>query len=156
MNSKYAKAKLDYLDSLFHDFESQKLDDYVKSHIAKYLTVLTSGIYEDIIKKLVNELIQKDTLSNEVKQFIFHQINISLRNPLIKNIKGFLNRFEKEWSKKLFDGLDDKHKEALEAIVNNKNLIAHGDSPTITFSNIQQYYQDSKIIIERLDDIILG
>ncbi len=44
MVSKYAKAKLDYLDSLFHDFENQDLDDYTKSHVAKYLTVMCSGI----------------------------------------------------------------------------------------------------------------
>ena len=56
MYSKYAKTKLDYLDSLFHDFENQKLDDYTMSHVAQHLTILCSGIFDDIIKKFVIEL----------------------------------------------------------------------------------------------------
>src|SRR3989344_7992176 len=69
MQSKYAKAKLDYLDSLFHDFENQRLDDYTKSHIAKYLTVLCSGIFEDIFKSFILELSSKDTIRKEIKEF---------------------------------------------------------------------------------------
>ena len=52
MVSKYAKAKLDYLDSLFHDFENHDFDDYTKSHVAKYLTVLCSGILRTLLGTL--------------------------------------------------------------------------------------------------------
>ncbi len=155
MVSKYAKAKLDYLDSLFHDFENQDLDDYTKSHIAKYLTVLCSGILEDIIKNFVIELARRANIKNEVNDFVFKQIQSSFRNPDYDNLKSFLKKFNKDWVKRLSDGIEEKNKDALTSIVNNKNLIAHGESSTITLSMVKQHYEDSKIIIEQLDSIIL-
>jgi len=155
MVSKYAKAKLDYLDSLFHDFENQDLDDYTKSHVAKYLTVLCSGIFEDIIKNFVIELTHRANINNEIKDFVFKQIQRSLRNPDYDNLKSFLKKFNKDWVKRLSDGIEEKNKDALTSIINNKNLIAHGESSTITFSIVREHYEDSKIIIEQLDSIIL-
>jgi hypothetical protein len=155
MISKYAKAKLDFLDSLFHDFENQNLDDYTKSHIAKYLTVLCSGIFEDIIKNFVIELSHRENINSEIKGFIFKQIQWSLKNPKYNNLRSFLEQFNKDWVKRLSARIEEKNKDALTSIVNNKNLIAHGESSTITFSIIRQHYEDSKIIIEQLDSIIL-
>lgn len=155
MESKYAQAKLDFLDSLFHDFENQELDDYVQSHIAKYLTVLCSGIFEDIVKHFIFELAQKDTLRKEIKQFIFNKVQWSFQNPKYSKLIAFLNEFNTVWSKRLNERIMDNNKDALSSIVHNKNQIAHGNSSNITFSQIKQDYQDSKIIIEQLDSIIL-
>jgi hypothetical protein len=155
MVSKYAKAKLDYLDSLFHDFESQKLDDYTKSHIAKYLTVLCSGIFEDIIKNFVIELTHRENINREIKEFVFKQIKKSFQNPSYENLKSFIEKFNDTWGKELRSHIEDKNIDALNSIVNNKNLIAHGNSSDITFSIIKQHYEDSKIIIKQLDSIIL-
>jgi len=156
MDSKYAKAKLDYLDSLFHDFENQKLDDYVMSHIAKYLTVLCSGIYEDIVKDFLIEFTQKNTSNIQIKDFLFIQIKRGIRNPTFKNIKEFLNRFDKSWTRSLNKKISEIHKEALNSIVNNKNLIAHGESSTITFPDLRENYTKSKEIFIELDKIILS
>jgi hypothetical protein len=156
MKSKYAQAKLDFLDSLFHDFENQKLDDYTKSHIAKYLTVLCSGIFEDIFKHFILELAQKDKMGDEIKEFIFKKVRWSLQNAKYSKLISFLEEFNLEWAKKLNAIIEEKNKDALSSIVNNKNLIAHGDSSTITFPLIKQHYENSKIIIYELDKIILS
>ena len=155
MESKYAQTKLDFLDSLFHDFENQKLDDYTASHIAKYLTVLCSGIFEDIFKNFILELSYKDTIRKEIKEFVFKQVQWSLQNPKYPTLTSFLDKFNKKWSKKLNERIEEKNKAALSSIVNNKNLIAHGNSSNITFPQIKQHYEDSKIIIKQLDSIIL-
>ena len=155
MVSKYAKAKLDYLDSLFHDFENQDLDDYTKSHVAQYLTVLCSGIFEDIIKNFVIELTHRESINREIKEFVFKQIKKSFQNPSYENLKSFIEKFNDTWAKELRNRIEDKNIVALNSIVNNKNLIAHGNSSTITFPFIKQHYEDSKIIIEQLDSIIL-
>ena len=64
--------------------------------------------------------------------------------------------FNKEWVAELNKKIEEKNKNALTSIVNNKNHIAQGDFSTITFPGIKQHYEDSKIIIEELDRIILG
>lgn len=156
MQSKYAQSKLDLLDSIFHDFENnQDLDDYTKSHIAKYLTVLCSGIFEDIFKNFILELSQKETMRNEIKEFIFRKVRQSFQNPKYAKLIDFLNEFNTVWAKKLNERIGEENKTALSSIVNNKNLIAHGDSSTITFPLIKKHYENSKIIIEQLDSIIL-
>jgi len=156
MFSKYAQAKLDFLDSLFHDFENQILDDYTKSHIAKYLTVLCSGVFEDIFKHFILELSQKYQIGKEIKEFLFKKISWSLQNPKYSKLTDFLNEFNPEWIKRLNSTIEEKDKDALSSIVNNKNLIAHGDSSTITFPLIKQHYENTKIIIYQLDKIILS
>lgn len=156
MKSNYAQAKLDLLDSLFHDFDNQKIDDYTKSHIAKYLTVLCSGIFENIIKHFIIELSQKDNISNEIKEFIFKKVRYSLQNPKYNKLIDFLNEFNQDWGKELNKVIESKNKDALSSIVNNKNLIAHGDTSPITYPSIKQFYEDSKMIIIQLDRIILG
>jgi len=113
-------------------------------------------MYEDIIKSLVRELIQKENIGKETRRFIFKQIDFSLRNPTHKNIKGFLNKFDKGWIKKLNEKIDDKKWDALNSIVNNKNNIAHGNFSTITFEDIEDYYANSKDIIMELDSLILN
>lgn len=155
MKSKYAKSKIEYIELLFSYFQAKDLDPELKSHIAKYLTVLISGIFEDIIKNFVKEAIQKETIIKQIRKFVFHQIDVTFRNPSYKNIKTLLNKFDESWIKDLNDNIEEKNRDALNSIVNNKNSIAHGDSPSITLDDIKTYYEDSKIIITQLDSLIL-
>lgn len=153
MNNRYAQSKLEYIDLLFTYFQAIELDVELKSHIAKYLTVLISGVYEDIIKTLLKESIQKESLTTETRNFIFKQIDIIFRNPTHKNINNLFNRFNKEWLKSLKEKISGQNWEALNSIVNNKNNIAHGNSSEITFQDILEFYKSSKIIMTQLDDL---
>lgn len=153
MNNRYAETKLEYLGLLFNYFQALELEDELKSHVAKYLTVLISGIYEDTIKNLLKESIQKESLTKETRNFIFKQIDIIFRNPSHKNINKLLNKFNKEWLKKLKEKIKEENWEALNSIVNNKNNIAHGNRCDITFDDIKNYYNNSKIIITELDTL---
>lgn len=155
MKCNYVQAKLDYLDLLFNYFKSLNLDEELKSHISKYLTVLISGIYEDSIKNILKESIHRESITKEVKGFIFKQIDTIFRNPTHKNLKGLLNRFNKAWLNKIHQKIVDEEWEALNSIVNNKNNIAHGDSSSITFDDIFTYYQKSKKILTELDSLII-
>lgn len=153
MNNRYAESKLEYLDLLFNYFQALELEDELRSHVAKYLTVLISGIYEDTIKNLLKESIQRESLTKETRNFIFKQIDIIFRNPLHKNINKLLSKFNKEWLIKLREKIKEENWEALNSIVNNKNNIAHGNRCDITFDDIKNYYNHSKIILMELDNL---
>ncbi len=101
------------------------------------------------------ELTNQENINREIKEFVFKQIKKSFQNPSYKNLKSFIEKFNDTWAKELRKRIEDKNISALDSIVYNKNLIAHGESSTITFSIIRQHYEDSKIIIEQLDSIIL-
>jgi hypothetical protein len=156
MKSEYAKSKLDFLDALFLDFEDQQIDEYLRSHLAKYLTVLISGIYEDVIEHLILELAQRQNTAKELKEFIRNQVDWSFKNPKSENILKFLRRFSPDWAGQYKNSTTPSQRDSLDAIVDNKNLIAHGNSSEITFSDIKRYYDDSKNILVFLDALILS
>ena len=143
------------MDLLFNYFADIKMDDELRSHIARYLIVLISGMYEDMIKSLITEFAFKENINKEIKNFLSRQITIIFRNPKFENITRILNRFNKTWIKQLKGKVNEENINALDSIINNKNLIAHGDKSTITFQDIKSYYEKSRVILIELDSIIL-
>jgi hypothetical protein len=89
MIDSYVQSKIEYLNLLFSYFSDISLESEVKSHIAKYLTVLTSGVYEAQIKHLLKKFFDKDNLSREIKGFLDNQISL-FRNPSKENIQKIL------------------------------------------------------------------
>lgn len=156
MNSINAEEKLRYIDELIQYFENLHLEEELQSHVAKYLTVIICGIYENIIRNYLIEYVDRNTASEELSNFILHHLKYSLRTPKYKNITDFLVQWNQDWVDKLNRDIEDIHKEALFSIVENKNTIAHGDSLTLTFTDIKDYYENSRVIIEKLDEIILS
>lgn len=155
MKCKYAEHGIRNIDLLFNYFSATKLEEELQSHVAKYLTVLISGMYEDIIKHIVKEYIQKEVNALQIENFMNNTIDKSFRNPDHQNLKGFFNRFDKDWMKKLDEKLEGKDIDALDSIVNQKNLIAHGRNSNITLEDIKKYYESSKNIIIEIDSLIL-
>lgn len=161
MKCKDVEIKIERINFLFTYFEGHEFDgdEQLKSHIAKYLTVLISGMYEDMIKKIINQLISNEMFSENtpqfLKNFISDKVDKSFRNPDQSNTKGFLKSFNKEWIKTLNQIIDIECWDALDSIVRQKNLIAHGNDSTITFDDIKKYYGNSIEIIKELDRLIL-
>lgn len=155
MNSKYVEEKLRHIDSLFCYFDELNLDEELKSHIAKYLTVLISGIYEESIETILKESIQNKPISPEIKNFVFKQVGIMFRNPNRENIIKLINQFSENWSAKLKEKIEDKDWDCINSICNNKTQIAHGNSCEITFADIKRFYTGSQIILIELDALIL-
>ena len=161
MKCKEVEMKIERINFLFTYFEGHEFDgdEQLKSHVAKYLTVLISGMYEDMIKKIIDQLIFNEMFVENTpqffKKFISDKVNKSFRNPDQSNTKGLLNSINKEWTKTLNQIIDTKSWDALDSIVRQKNLIAHGNDSAITFNEIKIYYDNSIGIIKELDRLIL-
>ena len=155
MNSKYVEERLRHIDSLFGYFERLNLDEELKSHIAKYLTVLISGIYEESVETILKESIQNGPISPEIEKFVFTQIGFIFKNPKRENIIKLLNQFSENWSVELKEKIKERDWDYLNSICANKNQIAHGNSCEITFADIKQFFTGSQIILIELDALIL-
>jgi hypothetical protein len=64
-----------------------------------------------------------------------------------------MKKFSVTWSDRV-KGIDSKSIDAVDSIVNNKNLIAHGANSEITYYNIKEFYNSSKEIFVELDNIL--
>ena len=56
-----------------------------------------------------------------------------------------LNRFNSSWGD-IIEALPENNKDAINSIVNNKNAIAHGRPCNLTIQDVENFYNDSKLI----------
>lgn len=155
MKSKYTATRLENIELLIRHYEALKVDEFTLSHIARYITVLTSGTYEDIVKNLLIEYADKEKVSREIRDYIFNELKKSFRNPDFGNLIGLVSCFSIKWAEELKRRITSEQKDSLNSIIFNKNLIAHGETCSITFINIKDYYYKSKEIIVLLEALLL-
>ncbi len=69
------------------------------------------------------------------------------QNPKIDEITRCFGQFSQEWEAILKDSYDEELRAAVNSIVGNRHKIAHGESVSLTFSSLQQYYEGAKKVI---------
>jgi hypothetical protein len=62
------------------------------------------------------------------------------QNPKMGRILELVAKFSLEWRREL-DNLDDEITSAVNSIVSNRNLIAHGQDTSVTFSMVKHWYE---------------
>jgi hypothetical protein len=115
-------------------------DIEMQSHWAKYICVLISGFLENAIHLIYSEYVKK--VSNEkVSQFSIRQIK-KIQNPKANKVVEIAKSFDSDWGNKLEKYLDDDgRKEAIDTIMNNRHLIAHGKPSNITLAPLNEYFK---------------
>ena len=124
-----------------------------QSYMAKFLVVFIAGIYEECVETIINEMVKK-IASPEISNFIESTLDTRFRNPDMGNIKGLLKKFNSAWYDTI-DAMPKDQKDALDSIYTNKNGLSHGSAITITLIDVLDYYNKSRVIIEKIDDILL-
>lgn len=124
-----------------------------KSYLAKYLTVIISGIYEESIRTIITEWVSKRG-SPEIGKFVNSAMEYWSMNPNIEKIVKILNKFDNQWGREIIQ-LPQKNKDAINSIVGQKNNIAHGRPSSITLVDIKDYFDNSRCVIEKIDEIVL-
>jgi len=155
MKSIRAKELLDSIDDTIKNINGFSISsDLEKAYLARYLVVFISGIYEEAIETIINENVEKLN-SKKISKYIASSLEANFQNPNIYKISNLLDRFEANLGEVFKKQMPEEAKLALGSIVANKNAIAHGDSTNITLRVVIQYYIDSRIIIEKVDDLFL-
>ena len=147
-----------YLDRTFEFFKksiSNSTDDLLKSHIAKYLTILTYGSYESVIKDMLRDFVDYSSKSEWLSHFANDTIDNRYQNLNFSELRRFLGSFNKEWSERLYQKTDSLTIQCFSNITTQKNNIAHDPSKCdITFTTICDYYENSKWVIKYVGGIL--
>lgn len=153
MNSTAAEELLDSIDvSIKNITNFSNISDLEKAYLAKYLVVFTSGVYEEAIETIMNEKVE-ELKSKRINKYIAYTIHYNFQNPDINKIVKLLNAFDDEWGRRIKQ-MPDVNKAALGNIVTRKNDIAHGNSFDVTLRAVIRWYEDSRKIIEKIDEIV--
>lgn len=147
--------KLEYIDNLFTYFNQQNLDEEMKSHIAKYLTVIVSGTYEECVECIFRTYFHNQIRDSRIEHYLADVwLDRTFRNPDSKNLITLMNNFDKSWS----EIIQQKYNSELQSLNNiktNKDTIAHGGNSNVTMKDIYAWYTESKEIILEVGQVVL-
>lgn len=123
----------------------------MQSHWAKYICVLTSGFLENAIKELYGDFATR-AASPSVATFVYTKLK-DIRNPNSKKFLEIARSFRLEWEKDLSNFLNDEgRKEAIDSVMSNRHLIAHGKDSGITLVRVKEYLKSSVKVLEFIEE----
>jgi len=139
INDLFLKAR-----TLNHDVE-------LLSHWAKYVCILISGFLENAIHLIYAEYIKNGSNEN-VRRFAIRQIE-RIQNPRANRFIEVTGFFNEDWGIKLQQYLDDDgRKEAINTVIDNRHLIAHGKSSNISLAPLSDYFKKIIKVCEYLEN----
>lgn len=145
------RNKMSSLDALYNTAD-QISDEEIQAHFAKYLCVKSSGLFESYMKSQIGDYADA-CCSRQSSTFIRNKIK-HFTNIDYKKLSSFLSSFSNDWLIQFDNELTPELKSSLNAIISNRNNIAHGNNDSITFLTMKQHYQNLKKIMDILDKII--
>lgn len=123
----------------------------LRAHWARYLCVLSSGFLENSLKEIYGKYAR--TRSDETVGNYVERALISVRNPKANRFVDTAGAFNRAWEPSLANFLDsDGNREAIDAIMANRHLIAHGKDSNITLVQLKDYLARSVRVLEFIED----
>lgn len=144
--------QLQRLHSLIAKTNQASANDFeLQSHWGRYICVLVSGFLENALTAIYSDYIQK-TASPPVAKFTISTLS-RIQNPKASRFIETAQAFKKTWGEELemFMGQDGR-KDAIDSIMNNRHLIAHGKDSGITVSRVSDYLKKCVEVIEFIEE----
>ena len=126
--------------------------------LTNYAIIKCCGTIENCFKVIISDF--HNSLPPQAKNYIENTFLYSSMNPSKHNICKSLIKFDKQWNSNFKAKLStEPHKNRIESSLNSlneaRNAFAHGSSPGVSFSSVIMYFNDSKKIIEILDEVVI-
>lgn len=126
-------------------------------YLTKYAIVRACGTIEYSFKTIIADLHTGNT--PQVANYIDNTIRNSSMNPSISNICSTLKKFDEEWNTTFKQKINNhvhgqRLKDSIDSLNNARNSFAHGGTPTSSFENVSEYFEDTVLIINMLDEVV--
>lgn len=148
-------AELNHIDSIIVGFGGTNL---IIPYLNKYSVIKSCGTIEISFKTLIADFCSKRS-KQQVKNFLNKRLRDNSANPSYKRIQQILAEFDGNWVTNFriqMQALPNYNRiiSSIQSLVDARNDFAHGGNPTITFTDIKNYFYDSKQLIITLDNVI--
>ena len=119
-----------------HDPSTRDLE--MLAHWGRYLCVLTAGFAENVIRFVYIRFVTA-TSNPQTARYAQRQLQ-DVQNPRAARFTEIAGSFDATWATTLEVFLDDNfRKDAINSIMTNRHLIAHGKNSDITIARVDQY-----------------
>lgn len=121
------------------------------SHWAKYLCVLVAGFLENAVAQVYIEFVQR-AASEPVKNYAISRLR-TIQNPKTGRFLEISASFKSAWRDELEAFVDrDGRREAIDSIMHNRHLIAHGKDSDITMVRVKDYMNRAIQVVELMEE----
>ncbi len=153
MNSPYVIEQFQRAGEVLTKCGVNTADPEIASFLSSYMVVMLSGVYEDCIEHLLAQRAARGH-DNEVTSYVAKSLRETFRNPLFGTLLGVLKKFSDQYARQLRDGVQEPDSQALDNIVNNKNLIAHGQRSQLTINEVVTFHSGVLRIFDVLEGLL--
>lgn len=151
MNNRETNRQLQKLKDLMKKTEElHSISIEIQSHWAKYLCVYTAGFIENAVKEIFTGYVKK-AASTPVGNYAGSVLQ-KIQNPKMNIIIQTASSFKKSWGEdiKAF-AEEDGRGDAVDSIMQNRHLIAHGKDSGITVARLSQYIEKALELLEYIE-----
>lgn len=161
MNNQEAQNSIDIckdeLQRIYHLVEGHGGTSPIVPFLTNYSIVRACGTIEFSFKTIISDFLSGH--SAQIGNYIDNTIRNSSMNPSRNNIHRTLKKFDDNWNTEFKNKLDshehtERIKSSIDSLNSSRNSFAHGDPLTSSFEDIRNYFNDSIIIIEMLDEVV--
>lgn len=151
MNNHNLSSQLNRLNFLFDQSTSlSEMSIELQAHWARYLCVLCAGYMEVGLAELYGHYINSSA-SRQVAMFARNSLR-SGRNTNTDRLLKTAGAFDKRWREELQLFLGDEGRgDAVNSIISNRNLIAHGGNSGITVVRLREWFDKSVEVLEFIE-----
>lgn len=162
MNNSEASKSIDdclkELDRIFHLIEGIGHMSPIVPFLTRYAIIKSCGTVEFCFKTIVADI--HSNQSNQVRNYIDNTFRNSSMNPSKSNICSTLKRFDPRWNDYFRENLNshshsNKIQDSLDSLNNARNTFAHGGTPTSSFENVREYFNDCIEILKIIDEAVM-
>ena len=152
MRNQELSRQIQQLNSLITRANQASAGDIeMQAHWAKYVCVLSAGLSENALVELYTDY-ARSAASESVAAYVRASIS-KTQNPKTSKYVQTASTFKKEWGEELSKFADEEgRKEALDSIMSNRHLIAHGKRSDISMARVKEYLRKSIELIEFVEE----
>lgn len=123
----------------------------LQGHWGKYLCVLVAGFLENAISTVYIDYVSS-AASKHVINYTLKQLE-NIHNPKAQKFIDVASQFKREWGNELteFFKTNPTCKNAIDSIMKNRNIIAHGGQASISVHVVREYLEESVSAIEFIE-----
>ena len=152
MNNQELSKQIQKLRALFDRTENASGGDIeIQSHWAKYLCVLSAGFLENALYEIYGDFCKR-AASEHVANFANSSLS-RIQNPKTNRFIEIASSFKKSWGEDLEAFSDeDGRKDAIDSIMTNRHLIAHGKISNISVAQLKEYLDKAIEIVDFIEN----
>ena len=149
------KVELDHVKTLVDGLGPAST---IGPYLSRYAVIRACGAVETGFKAVIADFCSWRS-KRQVKRFLARRIRDGSANPSFELMCKFLNDFDDGWKKSFKTRVNAEPTKnqlltSLQSLVDARNDFAHGGHPIVTISDVLKYFQDSRRILEIMDDVV--